>query len=61
MALDGLPKAEFNFWVGMLAPAGTPRDVLGRLNGEIQKALAAPDTGIGWGFGCHLSDLDVKR
>jgi tripartite-type tricarboxylate transporter receptor subunit TctC len=27
----------------MLAPAGTPREVLNRLNAEIQKALAAPD------------------
>src|SRR5262245_27343579 len=43
IAEAGFPKAEFNFWVGMLAPAGTPRDVLGRLNGEIQKALAAPE------------------
>ena len=43
IAEAGFPKAEFNFWVGMLAPAGTPRDVLNRLNSEIQKALAAPD------------------
>jgi len=43
IAEAGYPRGEFNFWVGMLAPAGTPRDVLGRLNTEIQKALAAPD------------------
>jgi tripartite-type tricarboxylate transporter receptor subunit TctC len=43
IAEAGYPKGEFNFWVGMLAPAGTPREVLGRLNSEIQKALAAPD------------------
>src|SRR2546429_927347 len=43
IAEAGYPRGEFNFWVGMLAPAGTPRDVLGRLNSEIQKALAAPD------------------
>jgi tripartite-type tricarboxylate transporter receptor subunit TctC len=41
IAEAGFPKAEFNFWVGMLAPAGTPREVLGKLNAEIQKALAA--------------------
>jgi tripartite-type tricarboxylate transporter receptor subunit TctC len=39
----GLPKAEFNFWVGLLAPAGTPRDVVNRINAEVQKALAGPD------------------
>ncbi len=43
IAEAGFPRGEFNFWVGMLAPAGTPGEVLGRLNGEIQKALAAPD------------------
>jgi tripartite-type tricarboxylate transporter receptor subunit TctC len=43
IAEAGFPKAEFNFWVGMLAPAGTPREVLGKLNAEIQKALAAPE------------------
>ena len=43
IAEAGFARGEFNFWVGMLAPAGTPRDVLGRLNSEIQKALAAPD------------------
>jgi tripartite-type tricarboxylate transporter receptor subunit TctC len=43
IAEAGLPKAEFNFWVGMLAPAGTPREVLNRINAEVQKALATPD------------------
>ena len=43
IAEAGFPKAEFNFWVGMLAPAGTPREVLSRLNSEVQKALATPE------------------
>ena len=43
IAEAGFPKAELNFWVGMLAPAGTPREVVDRLNAEVQKALAAPD------------------
>jgi tripartite-type tricarboxylate transporter receptor subunit TctC len=43
IAEAGLPKAEFNFWVGMLAPAGTPPEVLSKLNAEVQKALATPD------------------
>ena len=30
-------------WYGILAPAGTPPDVVGRINAEIAKALAAPD------------------
>ncbi len=43
IAEAGFPCGEFNFWVGMLAPAGTPRDVLGRLNAEVNKAMQAPD------------------
>src|SRR4030095_15082668 len=43
IAEAGFPKAEFNFWVGMLAPAGTPREILNRFNSEIQKALATPE------------------
>ncbi len=43
IAEAGFPKAEFNFWVGMLAPAGTPPEILSKLNAEVQKALAAPD------------------
>jgi tripartite-type tricarboxylate transporter receptor subunit TctC len=43
IAEAGFPRGEFNFWVGMLAPANTPPEVLARLNAEIQKALAAPD------------------
>ena len=30
-------------WFGFLAPAGTPKDVIGRLNAEFNKALLAPD------------------
>ncbi|HZR70757.1 MAG TPA: tripartite tricarboxylate transporter substrate binding protein [Burkholderiales bacterium] len=39
----GYPGGEFNFWVGMLAPAKTPRDVVKRLNAEIAKAEQAPE------------------
>lgn len=43
MAEAGFPKGEFNFWVGLLAPAATPREIVARLNAEINKALQAPD------------------
>ncbi len=43
MAEAGFPKGEFNFWVGLLAPAATPRDIVARLNVEINKALQAAD------------------
>ncbi|MGZ5650613.1 MAG: Bug family tripartite tricarboxylate transporter substrate binding protein [Usitatibacter sp.] len=43
IAEAGYPDAEFNFWVGMLAPAKTPREIVNRLNAEIAKALRLPE------------------
>jgi tripartite-type tricarboxylate transporter receptor subunit TctC len=34
----GVPGSEFNFWIGMMAPGKTPRDVVNRLHDEVVKA-----------------------
>lgn len=39
----GVPGSEFNFWIGMMAPARTPRDIVNRLHAEVLKALALPE------------------
>lgn len=39
----GLPGYETSTWGGLLAPAGTPKDVIAKLNAEVNKALASPD------------------
>ncbi len=39
----GVPGSEFNFWIGMMAPAKTPRDIVNRLQEEVVKALASPE------------------
>ena len=39
----GVPNSEFNFWIGMMAPARTPRDIVAKLHAEVQKALASDD------------------
>ena len=39
----GVPGSEFNFWIGMMVPAKTPREIVNRLNAEVQKALALPE------------------
>jgi tripartite-type tricarboxylate transporter receptor subunit TctC len=39
----GYPKSEYTFWVAMLAPAGTPKAVIDRLNSEAVKALNTPE------------------
>ena len=43
VAEAGLPGYEQTAWFGVLAPAGTPRDIIGRLNGEIIKVLNSVD------------------
>lgn len=40
---QGYPSVEFGAWFGIYAPARTPNDILDKLNGEIVKAMQAPD------------------
>ena len=37
------PQFEAQSWVGLLAPAGTPRAIVQRLNAEVNTLLAAPE------------------
>ena len=39
VAESGVPGYEASSWFGILAPAGTPKDIIARLNGESMKAL----------------------
>jgi tripartite-type tricarboxylate transporter receptor subunit TctC len=39
----GYPGSAYNFWIGLLAPAGTPPALVARLNAEVAKALASPE------------------
>ena len=40
---SGLKGYEATTWFGLMAPAKTPRDVITRLNVEVDKALKSPD------------------
>ena len=40
---ETLPGYEFNNWYGMMAPAGTPRTVIDRLNVEVTRILGTPE------------------
>jgi len=39
----GLPGFEMITFFGVMAPAGTPRDIVTRLNTELGKAMARPE------------------
>ena len=43
VAESGLPGFDVNVWFAVLAPAGTPREIVDRLNGTLVKALQSPD------------------
>lgn len=40
---SGLPGYEVDFWIGVFAPAGTPRPIIARLNAETNRAIVSPD------------------
>lgn len=42
VAESGLPGFEANTWFGCLAPAGTPADIINKLNAESARALNVP-------------------
>jgi len=43
VAESGFPGYEASSWYGILAPAGTSREIVARLNAEFLKALEQPD------------------
>jgi tripartite-type tricarboxylate transporter receptor subunit TctC len=44
MSEAGYPGVEAVTWVGLFAPAGTPREIVARLNQEIDRIIHEPDT-----------------
>jgi tripartite-type tricarboxylate transporter receptor subunit TctC len=43
VAESGLPGYEATAWQGVLAPAGTPREIVAKLNAEIVRVVQQPD------------------
>jgi tripartite-type tricarboxylate transporter receptor subunit TctC len=39
----GIPNSDYNFWVGMIVPAKTSRDIVAKLHQQTLQALQAPD------------------
>jgi tripartite-type tricarboxylate transporter receptor subunit TctC len=49
VAEAGVPGYEATIWLGLMAPAGTPRPVLERLSAEVNKVINAADVKENWG------------
>jgi tripartite-type tricarboxylate transporter receptor subunit TctC len=43
IAQAGYPGGQFDFWLGVIAPAKTPRAVLAKVNADVNRALKATD------------------
>jgi tripartite-type tricarboxylate transporter receptor subunit TctC len=44
MVEAGMPEFEVNSWSGLLVPAGTPKEIVVRLNTEVARILRSPET-----------------
>jgi len=49
VAEAGVPGYEATIWLGVMAPAGTPRPVIDRLNAEITKVTGRAEVKEAWG------------
>jgi tripartite-type tricarboxylate transporter receptor subunit TctC len=43
IAESGLPGFDYNLWVGMFAPAGTPNDIVDKINADVARVVQMPD------------------
>jgi tripartite-type tricarboxylate transporter receptor subunit TctC len=48
LAEAGVPGYEASLWTGLVAPTGTPNEIVTLLNREINKALTRPDLAESW-------------
>ena len=43
IAESGLPGFDYNLWIGMFAPAGTPADIVEKINRDVNRVLREPE------------------
>jgi tripartite-type tricarboxylate transporter receptor subunit TctC len=44
----GVPGYEATIWLGLMAPSGTPRPVIDKLNGAVNKVINSPEVKQNW-------------
>jgi len=45
---SGVPRYEATIWLGLMAPKGTPPEIVNRLNAEVRKIVANPEVRAAW-------------
>jgi tripartite-type tricarboxylate transporter receptor subunit TctC len=48
IAEAGVPGYEATIWLGIMAPKGTPKAIVDKLNAEIGRAVSTPETKAAW-------------
>lgn len=48
VAEAGVPGYEATIWIGIMAPAGTPKAIVDKLNAEINKVISKPEVTQAW-------------
>jgi len=48
IAEAGVPGYEATIWIGIMAPVGTPKPIVDKLNAEINKAIDRPEMRTAW-------------
>jgi tripartite-type tricarboxylate transporter receptor subunit TctC len=48
IAEAGVPKYEATIWLGLMAPKATPAAIVNRLNAEVSRIVADPETARAW-------------
>ncbi len=58
----GVPGYESGIWLGLMAPAATPRPVLERLNAEVNKIINSSEVKEGWAKqGAYPMGMSIDR
>ncbi|GMU71613.1 MAG: hypothetical protein AMXMBFR42_10770 [Burkholderiales bacterium] len=62
VAEAGVPGYEAVIWLGVMAPAGTPKPIIDRLNAEVRKVLARADIKESWKKqGAEIMDMSPQK
>jgi len=48
IAEAGVPGYEATIWLGIMAPTGTPKPIVDKLNAEINKVISKPEVAQTW-------------
>lgn len=62
---SGVPNYEATVWVGLMAPKGTPKDVIDRINGIVNQAMRQPELRQQWAkqgaVPMHMSAAEFEK